>query len=42
VGESGVDDVIVGHRENQFVHGDSGEQVGFAGQPLVGGVVELE
>src|SRR5216684_2083985 len=42
VGESGVDDVIVGHAENQFVHGDSGEKVGFSCQTPVGGVVELK
>src|SRR5258708_20809 len=34
--------MIVGHSENQFVHGDSGEKVGLACQPRVGGVVELE
>ena len=42
VRECRVHDVRVADAKKQLVNADAGEQVGFAGEPIVGGRVELE
>src|ERR1700722_13283803 len=42
VRKRGIDNVILGHPENQFMHCNSRQQIGLAGQTCVGGVVEFE
>ena len=42
VSKGSVDDVVVGNAKNEFVHADSGQEIRFSGDAIVGGALQLQ